>query len=306
MKVVVMGSGIMGTGVAEVNATAGHEVLLLPYRVFLKLLGDPELVTYSVEAGLSDSLKCIRGDIQKVVRKGKFSEQDGKAILERIRGVTDLSLLAEVDWVLESVQEDMKIKANVYSKLDELCGGKTIFATNTSALSVTEMAVRTKRPDRFLGLHFFNPPPAMPVVEVVKAATTGEAAYQNALELVRSYGKRPITVNESPGFVLNRVFMPLLNEAVFVLQEGVASAEDIDAVLKAVANLPLGPLAMADYIGLDVLLAIMQTLHRDLGDDKYRPCPLLTKLVRAGYLGKKTGRGFYTYQDVISKKSPEP
>jgi len=283
-KVMVYGTGTMGTGIAQVLATAGVEVLLV-----------------SARGGTENSAKGkskVGSILDKAVQKGKETEENAKAIMDRIHPVADMADgISGVDLFIEAAAEDMELKKEVFRKAESLePGEKTVFATNSSALSITELATATGRPGRFLGVHFFNPAPVMALVEVVKGAATDEDVVAEVVSFIESLGKSPIVVSEAPGFVVNRILVPMINEAVYALMEGVASAEDIDKGMKLGANHPIGPLALADLIGLDVCLSVMETLHGEFGDPRYRPCPLLRKYVRAGFLGRKTKRGFFVYE----------
>ncbi len=275
----VLGAGIMGAGIAQVAAQTGYQVIMR------------DLTDDFVSRGLNNINKNLNRDVQK----NRLSQEEAQAILGRIKVTTKINDLAAADFVIEAVIEQMELKKEVYRELDQICPEHVVFASNTSGLSITEMASVTKRPDKFIGMHFFNPVPVMKLVEVIKGARTAEETAQLTIELAQKMGKEPIVVNEAPLFVVNRILVPMLNEAMFVLMEGVACAEDIDKGMKLGANHPIGPLALADLIGLDTLLLIADTLYRETGDSKYRPCPLLRKMVRAGHLGRKTGRGFYTY-----------
>lgn len=275
----VLGAGIMGAGIAQVAAQAG-------YRVIMRDLTDEFI---------SRGKNSITKNLNREVQKNRLTEEEAKAVLDRIRGTTALSDLAEADFIIEAVIEQMELKKEVYRELDKICPERVIFASNTSGLSITEMASVTGRPDRFIGMHFFNPVPVMKLVEVIKGTKTSAETEKITIELAQKMGKEPIQVNEAPLFVVNRILIPMINEAIFVLMEGVASAEDIDKGMRLGANHPIGPLALADLIGLDTLLFITETLYKETGDSKYRPCPLLRKMVRAGQLGRKTGRGFFSY-----------
>lgn len=275
----VLGAGIMGAGIAQVAAQAG-------YRVIMRDLTDEFI---------SRGKNSIAKNLNREVQKNRLTEEEAKAVLDRIRGTTALSDLAEADFIIEAVIEQMELKKEVYRELDKICPERVIFASNTSGLSITEMASATGRPDRFIGMHFFNPVPVMKLVEVIKGTKTSAETEKTTIELAQKMGKEPIQVNEAPLFVVNRILIPMINEAIFVLMEGVASAEDIDKGMRLGANHPIGPLALADLIGLDTLLFITETLYKETGDSKYRPCPLLRKMVRAGQLGRKTGRGFFSY-----------
>jgi 3-hydroxybutyryl-CoA dehydrogenase len=278
-KIAVLGAGTMGSGIAQVIAAGGYGVVLRDLK----------------EELLAKGLAEIEKNLSRSVEKDRLTEADKEEILARIETTTELADLAEVDLVIEAIIEDMEIKQKVFAQLDEICKEETIIATNTSALSVTELATATERPDQVLGVHFFNPVPAMKLVELIRSITTSDETFAQVEEFIENIAKTPVEVEETPGFVVNRLLIPLLNEAAFLLQEGVASKEDIDTAMKLGANHPLGPLALADLIGLDVCLAIMETLHDELGEPKYRPCPLLRKKVRANQLGQKTGKGFYSY-----------
>ena len=283
-KVMVYGTGTMGTGIAQVLASAGVEVLLV-----------------SARGGTENSSKGkgkIGSILDRAVQKGKETEENAKMIMDRIHPVADMAEgISGVDLFIEAATEEMELKKEVFRKAESLePGEKSIFATNSSALSITELATVTKRPGRFLGVHFFNPAPVMALVEVVKGAATDEDVVANVVSFIESLGKSPIVVSEAPGFVVNRILVPMINEAVYALMEGVASAEDIDKGIKLGANHPIGPLALADLIGLDVCLSVMETLYKEFGDTRYRPCPLLRKNVRAGFLGRKTKRGFFVYE----------
>ena len=275
----VIGAGTMGSGIAQVAAEAGFEVIMR------------DIEDNFVHRGMSN----INKNLGRAVDKGKKSKEEAEAIVGRVRGTTNIEDLKAADLVIEAVIENMDMKKELYGELDRVCGPDTVFASNTSGLSITEMASATKRPDKVVGMHFFNPVPVMKLVEVIMGASTSEETFQLIMEISRKMGKEPIAVNEAPLFVVNRILVPMINEAAFVLMEGVAGPEDIDKGMMLGANHPIGPLALADLVGLDVLLAVQDTLYKETGDSKYRACPLIRKMVRAGHLGRKSGKGFYSY-----------
>jgi 3-hydroxybutyryl-CoA dehydrogenase len=274
----VIGAGSMGSGIAQVAACAGFQVILSDIQ----------------EDYLTRSLGVIRKSMEKLSSKGKLTDTV-ETILDRFTATTRLEDLKEADLVFEVIIENMEKKKELYRNIDQICKPEAIFCSNTSGLSITEMASATKRADRVIGTHFFNPVPLMELVEIIRGNDTSEETYLIAKDLCESFGKKSITVNEAPLFAVNRILAPMINEAIFVLQEGVATKEDIDLGMKLGANHPIGPLALADMIGLDVMLMVMETLYSETADSKYRPATLLRKLVRAGHFGRKTGRGFYEY-----------
>lgn len=279
MKVCVVGTGTMGNGIAQTFAQAGHDVLLKGRS----------------EASLQRAHKNISKSLGRMVSKGKMDEETQKAIEARIVDTMDFNDLRDSDLIIEVVAEQMPLKKEIFKTLDEVCKPEAILATNTSSLSITEIGAATSRPERVIGLHFFNPVPMLKLVEVISGQLTDPAVHDKAMEIAREVGKTPVSVNEAPGFVVNRILIPMINEGVGILADGVATREDIDEAMKLGANHPMGPLALADLIGLDVCLAIMEVLYTEFGDSKYRPHPLLRKMVRANLLGRKTGRGFYDY-----------
>jgi 3-hydroxybutyryl-CoA dehydrogenase len=278
-RIGVVGAGTMGHGIAQVAAQAGLDVTLA------------DVAPAALERGLAG----IGKSLDRLVAKGKLSGDDKTAALGRITTTSDLGALVEAQLVVEAVVEKLPIKQSVLEQLDRLCRPETILATNTSSISITKLAAVTKRADRVIGMHFMNPVPVMQLVEIIRGLATSQETYDVVSATTRRLGKTPVEVNDAPGFVSNRVLLPMINEAVFCLHEGVGTAEAIDEVMKLGMNHPLGPLALADLIGLDVCLDILRVLHEGLGDPKYRPCPLLVRMVDAGYLGRKSGRGFYTY-----------
>lgn len=279
-KVCVLGAGIMGAGISQVIAEAGFTVAMR------------DIEDRFVQKGLS----TIKQNLERAVAKGKLEASAAAAVLNRITGTVDMQeATAGADLVIEAVIEVMQLKREVYKELDTLCAPETILASNTSGLSITEMAAVTGRPDKVIGMHFFNPVPVMKLVELIRGFLTADATFAAARDFVNKIGKTPIEVREAPGFAVNRILCPMINEAIFVYAENIASAEDIDRAMVLGANHPIGPLALADMVGLDTLLHVLDGLHQELGEDKYRPAPLLRKMVRAGYSGRKSGRGFYDY-----------
>jgi 3-hydroxybutyryl-CoA dehydrogenase len=279
--VAVLGAGTMGNGIAHVFARAG-------YRVILR---DVE------QRFLERGLETVAKNLDREIKKGKLPETERANVLARISLVTDMSAIATADFVVEAVPEKIEIKRAVLAEADSVLGPDAIIASNTSSIAMTTLAAMTKRADRFVGMHFMNPVPMMLLVEVIRALQTSDATFSTTMQLAEKLGKKPVAVNDAPGFVSNRVLMPLINEAAYCVLEGVATAEAVDAVMKTGMNHPMGPLELADFIGLDVCVDIMHVLQEGLGDPKYRACPLLKKYVAAGWLGKKSGRGFYTYQE---------
>jgi 3-hydroxybutyryl-CoA dehydrogenase len=279
-KIFVLGAGTMGAGIAQAFAAKGFEVILR------------DIKDEFVDRGLSG----INKGLTKLVEKGKMTEEAKEEILSRISGTTDMNLAEDCDLVVEAAVENMEIKKKIFAELDNICKPETILATNTSSLSITEVASATKRADKVIGLHFFNPAPVMKLVEVIRGMTTSQESFDAVKEVSLAIGKEPVEVAEAPGFVVNRILVPMINEAICVLSEGTATAEDIDKSMKLGAGHPMGPLALSDLIGNDIVLAIMEVLYRETGDSKYRPSVLLKKYVRAGWLGNKTGKGFIVGQ----------
>lgn len=279
-KIGVIGAGIMGSGIAQVAAAAGYQVVFRDLE----------------EGIIQKGLDIIKNNLQRDIKKGKLAEGTAQEIIDRIQGTANLNDLADADVIIEAIIEKMEIKKALLKELDAICKEDTIFASNTSGLSITELATATIRREKVVGMHFFNPVPVMKLVEIIKGQETSDEAFIVIKNMVESFNKVGITVNEAPLFAVNRILVPMINEAIFVLAEGTASAEDIDQGMVLGANHPIGPLALADLIGLDTLLLVIETLYMETGDSKYRPCSLLKKLVRAGHHGRKTGKGFYNYE----------
>jgi len=277
--VAVIGAGTMGSGIAQVMAAAGLSVFL----------------TDTAPEQLARGLERIRRATARLVEKGDLAAAAQQALVDRVSVVDGLADISGAQLVIEAIVEQLPAKEQLLRDLDGLLPAETILASNTSSISITRLAAATERPERVIGMHFINPAPVMRLVEVIRGLATSDETAAAVMALAQRLGKVAVTVQDAPGFVLNRLLIPMINEAVYLLQQGVASREDIDAVMKLGANHPMGPLALADLVGLDTCLAIMEVLHRDLGEDKYRPCPLLRTMVAAGYLGRKVGRGFYTY-----------
>jgi len=275
----VIGAGTMGNGIAQVAARAGYDVVLRDVE----------------ERFLERALTAISKSLQRDVDKDRLQETEKQSIIKRISPTTDLEALREASFVIEAITEDLEIKSEVFKLLDKLVPAQAILASNTSSISITRLGAVTGRPDKVIGMHFMNPVPVMKLVEVIRGLATSTETYQRVRDLAEQMGKTALDCQDSPGFISNRVLMPMINEAVFTLHEGVATRESIDGIMKLGMNHPMGPLELADFIGLDVCLAIMNVLYEGFGDSKYRPCPLLKRYVAAGWLGRKTGRGFYEY-----------
>ena len=278
-KIAVIGGGTMGNGIAQVFASGGFEVAMVDTRQEL----------------LDRALTIIGRNLERVAKKLAWAPERSGEILQRIRGGVSLEAARDADVVIEAVTEDLAVKRQIFEQLDALIPTTAVLASNTSSISITELAAGTKRPGQVIGMHFMNPVPVMTLVEIIRGLQTSDETYALTADLAQRVGKTAVAVNDYPGFVSNRILMPMINEAAYCLMEGVAAREAIDAVMKLGMNHPMGPLALADLIGLDTCLSIMNVLHEGLGDSKYRPCPLLRNLVRAGYLGRKSGRGFYEY-----------
>ena len=278
-RIAVVGAGQMGNGIAHVFAQAGFAVTMVDVAA----------------AALDKGMATIASNLDRQVKKGTIDGAARDATLARVATSTDLAATADASLVIEAATENVDLKFTIFADMDRLAAPAAILATNTSSISITEIAARTKRPAQVIGMHFMNPVPVMQLVEVIRGIATSDTTNAKTLELARAVGKTPVEVNDSPGFVANRVLLPMINEAIYAVMEGVASVEAVDTVMKLGMNHPMGPLALADFIGLDTCLAILEVMHDGLGDPKYRPCPLLRKYVAAGWLGRKSGHGFYVY-----------
>lgn len=278
-KVMIIGAGQMGSGIAQVCAQTGLDVILYDIH----------------EEAIDRGIGAITNNLNRSVNKGKLRQAHKKEILERIQTSLSLDIADTAELVIEAAFENMDVKSNIFKELDRICPSHSILATNTSSLPITEIAAVTKRPEQVIGMHFMNPVPVMPLVELIRGLATAEEVFQSIKALSVKMGKTAVEVHDYPGFVSNRILMPMINEAIYTVYEGVATMEDVDQVMKLGMNHPMGPLALADFIGLDTCLSIMEILYGGFSDSKYRPCPLLRNYVKAGRLGRKTGRGFYTY-----------
>ncbi len=278
-KIMVIGAGQMGAGIAQVCAQAGFDLVLYDIN----------------KLNLEKGLDTIEKNLARQVKKNRMSEDKKEETIKKIKGSTSVDEAAGADLIIEAVIENMNVKRDVFARLDELAPDHTIFASNTSSLPITEIAAATDRPEKVIGMHFMNPVPVMKLVEIIRGLATSDDVYKKMEDLIKMLGKVPVEVNDFPGFVSNRILMPMINEAIYTLYEGIATKEAIDEVMKLGMHHPMGPIQLADFIGLDTCLSVMEILHEGFGDDKYRPCPLLRKYVKAGWVGKKAGRGFYTY-----------
>ena len=279
----IVGAGTMGSGIAQVVAAAGFNVVLRDVS----------------EAALDRGFRIIERSLGKLVKKEKITEETSKEILGRIRKTLDLQDMREANLVIEAAFERMEVKKELFGELDKVCRPEVTLASNTSSLSITEIASSTSRPDKVVGMHFFNPVPVLPLVEIVQGLTTSEETMELAYQVARKLGKSPIKTKDQPGFIVNRILVPYMNEAAFAYMEGVGSAEEIDQAMKWGANMPIGPLALFDLVGIDVALDVLEVLYREFGDPKFRPAPILRQMVRAGYLGRKTGKGFFDYGEKV-------